>query len=245
MQNEETYLILSDVHGNLSALEAVLQDVKDRKIRGILQLGDLIDYGMRSNEIVDRIQSLPWNILVNLWGNHEQAIMEEDYQKFSSKRGMRSAKYTRQLLNPKSILYIREAMNHEGQQEVLLGNLRCLAIHGSEKDVFWTAVKPEQVNGDYEGYGIVLSGHSHHQHSFEKYYDDGEKKFRNQRKVVFINPGSVGQPRNQNPNAQYALLHASPFGVELCSVPYDIAYEQSLYNTEIDDFYRQRLERGI
>ena len=63
-------------------------------------------------------------------------------------------------------------------------------------------------------------------------------------KVVFINPGSVGQPRNHNPKAQYAILDTEK-GVSLISVPYDVKFEQSLYNDQVDPFYSERLTNGV
>ena len=68
---------------------------------------------------------------------------------------------------------------------------------------------------------------------------------RNNKKTVFINPGSVGQPRNHNPRAQYAILDTETGECQLLSAEYDIAYEQSLYQEEIDPFYKERLERGV
>ena len=68
---------------------------------------------------------------------------------------------------------------------------------------------------------------------------------RNKKAVLFINPGSVGQPRNQNPCAQYAVLSLPSRSVELRSVEYDIEYEQSLFVPEVDAFYRDRLGKGI
>jgi len=71
------YIVLSDIHGNLSALQAVLDDAtKKYTVDGIIILGDLIDYGMRSNEVISEIQKLSYPIMVNLWGNHEKAVMD-------------------------------------------------------------------------------------------------------------------------------------------------------------------------
>ena len=87
------YAILSDIHGNLFALKEVIDDFKD--IDFIILLGDLIDYGMQSNEVVEYIkENLSSKIICNIWGNHEKAIMTQDFNHFSSKRGVESAKFT-------------------------------------------------------------------------------------------------------------------------------------------------------
>jgi len=63
--------------------------------------------------------------------------------------------------------------------------------------------------------------------------------------VKFINPGSVGQPRNHNPNAQYALYDAETDSVIMRAVPYDVYKAMSLYDKSVDKFYRERLKQGI
>ena len=68
---------------------------------------------------------------------------------------------------------------------------------------------------------------------------------RNKKSVLFINPGSVGQPRNHNPNAQYAVLDSESMSVELRSIEYPVDKAMDLYDGSIDDFYRKRLEKGV
>ena len=71
------YAILSDIHGNLFALREVANDFED--IDYIILLGDLIDYGMQSNEVVEYIkENFSSKIICNIWGNHEKAILKED-----------------------------------------------------------------------------------------------------------------------------------------------------------------------
>ena len=64
------------------------------------------------------------------------------------------------------------------------------------------------------------------------------KKKRFKKKTVFLNPGSVGQPRNHNSAAQFAILDSETEEIHFVKVEYDIEKEQSLYNGEIDDFYK-------
>ena len=60
-----------------------------------------------------------------------------------------------------------------------------------------------------------------------------------------MNPGSVGQPRNHNSAAQFAILDSETEEIHFVKVEYDIEKEQSLYNGEIDDFYKNRLKEGV
>ena len=247
---EEKYLVLSDIHGNVSAFDAVLRDCAETDYSGVILLGDLIDYGMRSNEIVQKLISLEsgaWKnkILVNIWGNHEKLVVDKDLERLSSDRGRVMARYTADQLTSESVDYINARMNKAGICEFELNNLKCLAVHGSLEDNYWKAIGPDNLRGEYCGFDFVFGGHSHYSHCFTHFYSIDDPELRNKKAVTFINPGSVGQPRNQNPCAQYAVLSLPTRKVELRAVEYDIKYEQSLYPDEIDEFYKTRLTRGV
>ena len=239
-------LILSDVHGNLTALEAVLADVQARFSPDALALlGDLIDYGPRSDAVLSRIQQIPLPLCCNLWGNHEQAIMTETYTRFSSERGAVSAKYTRSQLSAESLAYLRQMPGKTGRTEFMYAGLKMLAVHAGPEDPFWKAASPAAIPADCQAFDYVLSGHNHCAHAFPFFYPAEDPEMRNRRRTFFLNPGSVGQPRNHDPRAQYAVLDTER-GVSLCAVPYDIAAEQRLYNTDATDpFYRDRLTKGV
>lgn len=247
---EEKYLILSDIHGNLSAFDAVIKDCENEIFDGIILLGDCIDYGMRSNEVIRNLQELEsgiWKgkILANLWGNHEKLAIDKDLDRLSSDRGRMMAIYTEQRLTEFTFEYMRTRMNRDGYEEFMLDGFNILAIHGSREDCYWKAIMPDDLKGDYSGYDFVFSGHSHYPHCFTKFYDVQNISLRNKKAVVFINPGSVGQPRNQNPCAQYAVLYMPSKKTELRAVEYDVEYEQSLFPDELDVFYKSRLKSGI
>ena len=238
------YAILSDIHGNLFALEEIINDFKD--IDSIILLGDLIDYGMQSNEVVQYIKDkLSSKIICNIWGNHENAILTDDYNHFSSKRGVESAKFTNSQLTDDSRNYLNNELIHEGKYEFDINKMRVLAIHGSLTDYYWKAIFPDNLNGDYSDYDIVLSAHSHYPHVFQKFYEVDNPEMRNKKSVLFINPGSVGQPRNHNPNAQYAVLDSESMAVELKSIKYPKDKAMELFDGSVDDFYRKRLDNGI
>ena len=239
------YAILSDIHGNLHALNAVMDDLNDN-FDNIILLGDLIDYGMQSNEVVNYIMdNLSSKIICNIWGNHERAILTHDFNFFSSKRGVESAKFTDSQLSDDARSYLNDELINEGKYEFNLDNKNVLAVHGSLKDYFWKAIFPDNLNGNYMDYDIVLSGHSHYPHAFQKFYDVDNPDMRNKKSVLFINPGSVGQPRNHNPNAQYAILDTELMSVDLRSVKYPVNKAMDLFDGNVDEFYQKRLKNGI
>ena len=240
------YAILSDIHGNLFSLTEVIRDLNNQDIDSIILLGDLIDYGMQSNEVIEYVKdNFSQKIICNIWGNHENAIMTKDFSHFSSKRGVDSAKFTESQLTAESKEYLENELIHEGKYEFEIDDKKVLAVHGSLNDFYWKAIFPDNLNGNYSDYDIVLSGHSHYPHVFQHFYEADNPSMRNKKSVLFVNPGSVGQPRNHNPNAQYAILDADSMSVEMRYVKYPKDRAMALYDGSVDDFYRLRLDNGI
>lgn len=243
-------LVLADIHGNLNAFEAVLRECETELFSYVVLLGDCIDYGMRSNEVIEKLvllEKTEWKnkIIANIWGNHEKLVVDKELEKLSTDRGRSMARYTAQHLSEEAMKYINSNMNRVGLQEFKIEEINCLAIHGSLEDAYWKAVGHNNLRGNYSDYDIVFSGHSHYSHFFTHFYDYYNPELRNMKAVTFINPGSVGQPRNQNPCAQYAVLHLPTKRVELRTVEYNIKLEQSLYPDELDAFYKNRLTYGV
>lgn len=239
-------LILSDIHGNLTALQAVLAKVRSTyEIDACMLLGDLIDYGMHSNEVIGVVAAMPYPVLCSLRGNHEQAVLGGEYERFSSERGRRSAQYTRSILSEDSWRYLRERMAPAGQQTVFVEHKKVLAVHGSLSDPYWESLRPGQAEAAYAAYDYVFSGHSHQPHFWERYYEAEDPAHRNKKKVLFINPGSVGQPRNLNPMAQFAVFDTAAETVFMEKAAYEIRREQAAFHGQVDDFYRERLEKGV
>lgn len=242
---EVKLFILSDIHGNMTALKAVLKDVQQFGPDAVAVLGDVIDYGMRSNEAVAQLEELPLPKVCYLWGNHEYAILKNYFSGFSSARGERCARFTAAGLTEETRQILMQADGRCGWAAFSFGGFRFLAVHGSLQDPFWKAITPQGPFEGYEAYDYVLSGHSHVAQAFPVFYDTGHSEMRGKKRTIFINPGSVGQPRNHDPRAQYILLDTEQ-GLCFRTVDYDIPAEQMLYrNGEVDVFYRDRLAYGI
>lgn len=239
-------IVLSDIHGNVTALQAVIESLEQMpEVEACILLGDVIDYGMNSNEVVERIKSFPVRVLCNIWGNHEHAIMMDDYVRFSSERGRQCARYTKEILNADSICYIKKEMTPAGYCEFQIEGKKCLAVHGCLKDPYWNCLQPEQELSEYREYDYVFSGHSHKPHYIEKFFEADDPSRRNKKKTVFINPGSVGQPRNLNNHAQFVIYDFENEDVLFKKICYNIKNEQKSYLGQVDDFYKKRLEFGI
>ncbi len=239
--------ILSDIHANLSALNSVLEDIRsNHAVDAYVLLGDIVNYGMRPNETILRLEQLDKPVIGNIWGNHECAMVDDgQLPHFSTDRGRSALMYMRGILSEHSKQYL-EGMIKSGYLELEIEGKQILLVHGDMKDVYWGKMTDtEQQDAYYKKFDYVLHGHSHVPQYHEVFFADENPTMRNKKKTIFINPGSVGQPRNHNPRAQYAILDTATGECQLLSAGYDIAYEQSLYPAEIDSFYKSRLSLGI
>lgn len=239
-------ILFADIHANLTAFEAVLDDIEVRYVPdAFISLGDFIDYGMRSNEIIERIQKVNVPLLANLKGNHEKALIDGELSRFSSERGREMSTYTRNHLTESSIDYINNVMQ-EPRQELIIDGYKVLLLHGDIYDPYWGKLDPAKTQDEkYKDFDYVLSGHIHQSFKIDAYFKTDNPQMRNQKRTTFINPGSVGQPRNQNPYAQYVYLDFETGETHFNTVPYNVEEEQKLFPKEIDIFYSERLKYGI
>ena len=241
-------ILFSDIHANLTAFEAVLMHAGANygESAPIAHLGDAVDYGMRPNEVVDRLGRLGERIIVNLAGNHELTLMGLDLERFSSARGTGACRYTQKVLGQAGADYIRTAMVFAPHESRFAG-YRLLFVHGDLSDPFWGKMPATEMGRNvYAGYDVVVCGHTHVPFLKEEFRpDDSPRARRGTSRTIFINPGSVGQPRNHNPAAQYAVLDLENGAVHFNAVPYDVAQETRLYRGEVNSFYGERLVLGI
>ncbi len=239
-------ILFADIHANLTAFDAVLSDIEKRyKPDAYISLGDFIDYGMRSNEIIERIKQITVPLIANLKGNHEKALIDGELSRFSSERGRVMSKYTRNHLTKDSIDYINNVMQ-EARQELVIDGYKVLLLHGDIDDPYWGKLVPTKTQDErYKDYDYVLSGHIHQPFKIDVFFKAENPVMRNQKRTTFINPGSVGQPRNLNPCAQYVYIDFLTSETHFNTVPYNVEEEQKLFPEEIDKFYSERLKYGI
>lgn len=243
----EKIIIMSDIHANLSALEAVIADIRRKRYRpdGVVMLGDLVNYGMRPNETVAAIKQIQYPIAVNIFGNHEKAIFDGDLTEFSTRRGQQILKYTDNCLSSETRDFLN-GMNHDGYEFCQWQGKKLLFVHGSMSNPFWGTISSETITDDiYSQYDFVISGHSHIPHLMEHFFPSDDHLFRDKKRTVFLNPGSVGQPRNHNPFAHYVYLDLMTETISFNTVKYNVELERALYPPSLDEFYKDRLLFGI
>ncbi len=220
------YLIVSDVHANLVALEAVLADAP--AFNKIWCLGDLVGYGPNPNECIERIQDFDH---VSLAGNHDWAALGKlDLRSFNT--DARTANlWTRDELTPAGREYLDGLPTYIEQENFYMA-------HASPKEPVWEYVLDTNVaydNFSHFSAPVCLVGHTHVPIIFEL---DEERKGCNthippipapvplDQNRMIINPGSVGQPRDGDPRASYAILDTDNMTWEFRRVAYPIEITQ-------------------
>lgn len=244
--------ILSDIHGNLEALTAVLADIAAEEIGKIYCLGDIIGYGPNPRECVDQAMKFDLCVL----GNHDQGALF-DPEGFSS-GAERAIFWTRQQLeSPDEDAEIRVKrwhflceMNRQCREDPIL------FVHGSARNPLNEYVFPEDVYNPRK-LGRIFSlvpqtcfqGHTHVPGVFTedcRFLSPAEtgNAYRLNGQKVMINVGSVGQPRDGNPNASYVILDDDI--VQFRRVKYDIdTTARKIYAIpDLDDFLGDRLGEG-
>lgn len=246
--------VISDIHGNLEALDAVLADIDRRAIEDVICLGDNIGYGPNPREVLDRVMDrCRWSLM----GNHDFAVL---YEPTNFNAGAESAAFwTRRQLETD------DDPEQRARRWEFLGSLLVrqtfdgtLCVHGSPRrpineyifadDVTTAPTKMQQIFDRVDR--CCLVGHTHVQGLFTDepdFYSPGELnntyQFNSWEKVV-INVGSVGQPRDHDPRAGYAILHEDR--IEFVRLEYDIAAVARKIEAigELNDFFGQRLGEG-
>lgn len=209
--------ILSDIHANLAALEAVLADARGRGCDRFICLGDVVGYNAEPEECCRLLME---NGVVNILGNHDSYITTgENCTRSKVVAGIIDDHRTR--LSPESIAWL-------GRSAPLIRDGDVLMVHGGPDDPLDQYVREVDATIFPDGVNVLFVGHTHVQisHRF------GEK--------LFCNPGSVGQPRDGDPRAAYAIWHDRQ--LSLRRVDYDIERTIAVM-TERD--YEPFLSRGL
>jgi predicted phosphodiesterase len=225
------FLVLSDIHANATALEASLAAVDGRWER-VVCLGDIVDYGPDPNEVTERVKALD-PIIIR--GNHDKAVTGLiDLEGFNPLAQI-AAQWTREHMEPANLNYVTEM----AAGPVTVDSLTL--VHGAYQDEDEYVFVPMQaMSGLLESpTDVTFFGHTHYQGGFS--YRAGQigviqlkpepgPKFaalRLERGTRYLlNPGSIGQPRDGDPRAAFAIADMDHQVIEFWRVPYDIAAVQ-------------------
>ena len=245
------YLVLSDIHSNLEALEAVLRASAAQRYDAVLVLGDLVGYGADPNAVVDRVRGLNPAAIVR--GNHDKVAAGLDDAEDFNPMAKSAAHWTRETLTAPHLAYLRDLP--AGPRAVTDKLEIC---HGSplDEDLYVVADIDAARSIAVAQAPICLFGHTHvaisarmdSQRRLEIDAPQGHPEFRTAIHAdakYLINPGSVGQPRDGDSRAAYAIADLEQNVVTLYRVAYSIeAAQKKILDAGLPPMLAYRLGMG-
>lgn len=259
--------LFSDVHANLPALEAVVEDIARRQPDALYCLGDLVGYATWPNEVVDCIRSRQ---IPTIAGNYDVGVGASSpdcgcaYQtEIDQQRGVESIAYTNRMVTDAVRAYLRGLPRHmrlsfaesKGTFDVK-SSFELLTVHGSPRRIneYLFVDRPDssllRIMGAAHA-DVMLFGHTHKPyHKVLNEEVEGQTRYRHA-----INIGSVGKPKDGDPRACYVMVevtdersaqHASSIQVEFVRVPYDVErVAHAIEASPLPDAFAQMLRDAV
>jgi diadenosine tetraphosphatase ApaH/serine/threonine PP2A family protein phosphatase len=239
-------LVISDIHANLPALEAVLKAAGD--IDAAWCLGDLVGYGPDPNECISIVRSLP--NLICLLGNHDAAALGQiGIESFNLDASL-SALWTKKNLSADSYRYLQSLPQKQTASD------KVELAHGSPRNPVWEYILDiytARDNLDYFDTQLCLVGHTHLSLGYILSEDEShitliqfqDRDNMNLESRAILNPGSVGQPRDHDPRAGFALYYPDDNIWEAFRIKYDIkSVQKRIMDAGLPSSHAKRLSQG-
>jgi diadenosine tetraphosphatase ApaH/serine/threonine PP2A family protein phosphatase len=243
MSAESKFAILGDIHANLEALESVLEDAEKQGANSYVCVGDIVGYNANPSECLERVRALN---CVTVRGNHDHYCSHDECLDDFHPLAANVVDWTRKQLAEEQITFLR--------------NLRLKAVVKGFMIVHSTLDMPEkwgyvfdvleaEASFNYQTTTLCFHGHTHVPVVYEKQgrvLRSGETKIKLQfGKKYFINTGSVGQPRDGDPRASYALYDSKNAEIQIRRVTYDIERtQQKIHKAGLPERLAKRLAAG-
>jgi predicted phosphodiesterase len=245
------YLIISDLHSNLEALESVLVEASGQYDQ-VACCGDLVGYGPDPGAVIRRVKNLGCLVVR---GNHDKGVLGQTDLSYFNPMARQAVYWTREVLSPEDWAYLREVP--AGPRVVS----DFLLVHGSlqDEDEYLYTISGAFASFQISWMPLVFMGHTHVQGGYVK---DGsgiiaelssQQTKENRKKGLqlesgcqyLINPGSVGQPRDQDPRAAFVLYNDDEKQIYFGRASYPIAETQAkMKAAQLPEPLIERLSRG-
>jgi diadenosine tetraphosphatase ApaH/serine/threonine PP2A family protein phosphatase len=248
------YLVLTDIHANLEALDSCLADARDRGFDRTLVLGDIVGYGADPNTVIDRVQALEPAAMVR--GNHDKVACGLEQPDGFNVVAKSAALWTFEALTPEHRTWLAAVPKGPHRVDDLIE-----ICHGSpfDEDAYifdeLDAIRALKASER----PLCLFGHTHYQITWEQTMDareisvdsigrsaDVEQRLTLRDRVKYlVNPGAVGQPRDSDPRAAYAIVDTDGRHVEMIRLPYRVEEAQAkVIRAGLPEVLAQRLAVG-
>jgi len=240
------YILCSDVHGNLEALQALLEAVEGEKADRFVFLGDLVGYGADPNACVEKLREVAHLVLA---GNHDYGALGLTDIDYFNPHARAAIFWTRKTLSPENHIYLKTLPLKRVENGLTL-------VHSSPfrpEDWYYISGPEEAIEGfSWCETPLCFVGHTHFPILFIM-EPSGRVRYGRFRKVhleeglrYLINVGSVGQPRDGNPDSCYVLYDGNEGLLELKRVPYDVeTAQEKILAAGLPSFLAYRLAQGM
>ncbi|HEY0160371.1 MAG TPA: metallophosphoesterase family protein [Thermoanaerobaculia bacterium] len=242
-------LVVSDLHSNAEALKAVFKRVRRKKFDTVICLGDFVGYGAHPNKILDTMRTLKER-KVFIRGNHDRVASGLGDANGFNNAAKASALWTREHLSAPNRRFLRELTQGPVMHQ---GALLCHGSPYDEDEYVFNVHHAAQVLALYDA-PFILFGHTHLPAVFSIDAERNVSGFavRSDATVklephlrYLINPGSVGQPRDRNPDSAFIILDTEKRTVQFFRVPYDIGGAQAaILKAGLPEILASRLSYG-
>ncbi|MFB6165220.1 MAG: metallophosphoesterase [Haloarculaceae archaeon] len=214
--------VVSDIHGNEVALEAVLDDMPP--VDAVVDAGDVVGYNPWPAACVERVRELE---AVSIMGNHDRAVATGSSFAFNSMAGA-GVRYAREQLEDDQLEWLAALPD---ERTALDGRIKLVHGHPDDPDRYtYPGLFSPELLADED---VLIMGHTHVQG--HEVYDEG----------IVMNPGSVGQPRDGDPRAAYAVLDLDSMTVAEHRVEYDVeAVVDAVADAGLPEQIGTRLRKG-
>jgi predicted phosphodiesterase len=224
-------LVVSDLHSNAEALRAVMSHVRRKKYDEIICLGDFVGYGAQPNQVLDTMRTMHGTKLY-IRGNHDRVAAGFDEGAAFNPTAREAAIWTRDHLSAPNRKFLQTLPTGPVQMN---GVMICHGSPVDEDEYVFTEFHAAHILSIFDA-PVILYGHTHLPVIFgldrasrmsgvavrggETFRLDPDQRY-------LINPGSVGQPRDRNPQASFAILDSGKRTVQFFRVPYDYTKTQA------------------
>jgi len=244
------YLIFTDIHGNLEALNTLLKFSQKRKIDHFIFLGDLVGYGASPNETIQKIRTLrPLSIIR---GNHDKAVSGFDTIETFNPIAASAIQWTKKQILKKN----REFLIHLRKGPIGIHNLFSIC-HGApfDEDYYIFGEFDAAEAFQYLKSPLCFFGHTHFPFIYTKrdnwvegtFLEGNFSEIKLEKDVQYlINPGSIGQPRDRNPRIGFAIYDSETRVVKFYRLQYDVEEAQKkILKENLPPALAERLALGI
>ena len=241
------YAIISDVHSNLEAFHAVMNALKKEKVNKYLFAGDIVGYAANPSECIKELQKLD---CISVAGNHDWGAVELSSIDNFNPYAKEAITWTMEKLSKKEKEFLKALPLVQKIEDITLVHS---TMQTPEKWDYIRSTFQAHKSMELQETPLVFSGHSHVPITFfEQSGTRGPVRFTKDEKIqlqdgykYFINVGSIGQPRDGNPNACYAIYDKKNKIVEIKRTEYDIKKAQDkILEANLPQVLAERLERG-